>query len=175
MIQKAHPVIAKIAKYHKKSGVFAYYTADDIEQEIWVLCLDALSRYDESKAELENFLRSHVSNRLKNLKRDKYYRPEKNPSPSGAARARMNLVNAISLNNDLLKEGRILCGSEDEQGDPLEQLMAEETCEYIIEKLPHEFVEIFCDMINGNRVRKPVRQEVCDLVAKILKEREEDE
>lgn len=51
---------------------FSTYDIDDIKQEAFIICMDALTRYDE-KRPLENFLSVHLSNRLKNFVRDNYY------------------------------------------------------------------------------------------------------
>ena len=51
---------------------FYGYDSDDIKQEAFIICMDALNRYD-SKRPLENFLAVHLSNRLKNFVRDNHY------------------------------------------------------------------------------------------------------
>ena len=51
---------------------FNTYDVDDIKQEAFIICMDALERYDQ-KRPLENFLSVHLSNRLKNFVRDNYY------------------------------------------------------------------------------------------------------
>jgi RNA polymerase sigma factor (sigma-70 family) len=51
---------------------FYGYDVEDIKQEAFIICMDALERYDE-KRPLENFLAVHLSNRLKNFIRDNYY------------------------------------------------------------------------------------------------------
>lgn len=51
---------------------FGTYGIDDIKQEAFIICMDALERYDQ-KRPLENFLSVHLSNRLKNFVRDNYY------------------------------------------------------------------------------------------------------
>jgi hypothetical protein len=68
--------IQKIAKRLSKKFRFGYFTSDDIEQEIAVLCLQAMPDYDGERP-LENFLWTHAHNRLCNLKRDKYERRDK--------------------------------------------------------------------------------------------------
>ena len=59
------------------SFTFAHFDTDDIKQEGRIIALDILQKnvYDTSKP-LENFLYSHVRNRLINLKRDKFARHE---------------------------------------------------------------------------------------------------
>ena len=55
--------------------VFGYFDSDDIRQEAYIFGLEALPRYDPSRP-LENFLYSHIKNRLINFKRDKYHRTD---------------------------------------------------------------------------------------------------
>lgn len=54
---------------------FGYFDSDDIRQEAYIFGLEALPRYDPSRP-LENFLYSHMKNRLINFKRDKYHRTD---------------------------------------------------------------------------------------------------
>lgn len=51
---------------------FSTYDVEDIKQEAFIICMDALERYDQ-KRPLENFLSVHLSNRLKNFVRDNFY------------------------------------------------------------------------------------------------------
>lgn len=61
---------------------FTGYDVEDVEQEAFIECMNALPNFDQSRINssannpLENFLASHLSKRLKNLKRDKYIRME---------------------------------------------------------------------------------------------------
>ena len=66
-------IITKVAHRLAPKFTFAFYETEDIEQEAFMLGVEALARYDEGKP-LENFLYTHISNRLKNFKRDNYYR-----------------------------------------------------------------------------------------------------
>lgn len=49
------------------------FTAEDIQQEAFIMAMDAYSRWDRERP-LENFISNHLSRRLKNFVRDKYYR-----------------------------------------------------------------------------------------------------
>ena len=55
---------------------FGYHEDDDMKQEARFLALECLSSYD-NKRPLENFLWTHVRNRLFNFKRDNYQRPNR--------------------------------------------------------------------------------------------------
>lgn len=65
-------VVSRLAPKFK----FGYYEIEDIEQEGRIFALEALEKYD-SERPLDNFLYAHVHNRLFNLKRKEYFRPNK--------------------------------------------------------------------------------------------------
>ncbi len=71
--QEVIDVITRVAKKLAPKFVFASYEAEDIEQEAFLMGVEGLERYDSSKP-LENFMYAHINNRLKNFKRDNYYR-----------------------------------------------------------------------------------------------------
>lgn len=52
--------------------IFPGYEIEDIKQQAFIICLEALERYDENRP-LENFLSHNLSNRLKNFVRDNFY------------------------------------------------------------------------------------------------------
>lgn len=55
---------------------FAYHSFDDMKQQAAIFALEGLDKYDNSRP-LENFLWTHVRNRLFNYKRNNYQRPDK--------------------------------------------------------------------------------------------------
>ncbi len=84
VIDKIHLVVDRISPRY----VFNGYDLDDIKQEAFIICINALERYDYKVGPLENFLSINLSNRLKNFIRDNFYKTgdiEKkkvmNPSP----------------------------------------------------------------------------------------------
>jgi RNA polymerase sigma factor (sigma-70 family) len=68
VIDQINAVVNRIAPKYTFQG----YEVEDIKQEAFLICMDALDRYDQ-KRPLENFLSVHLSNRLKNFIRDNYY------------------------------------------------------------------------------------------------------
>lgn len=66
-------VISKKLAYKFK---FGYHDYDDMKQQISIFALEGLKNYDHTRP-LENFLWTHVRNRLFNYKRDNYQRPDK--------------------------------------------------------------------------------------------------
>lgn len=65
-------VISKKLIYKFK---FGYHEIEDMKQQAAVFALEGLENYDNSRP-LENFLWTHVRNRLFNFKRDNYFRPD---------------------------------------------------------------------------------------------------
>lgn len=55
---------------------FGYHEIEDMRQQISVFAIEGLQKYDYERP-LENFLWTHVRNRLFNFKRDNYQRPDK--------------------------------------------------------------------------------------------------
>jgi hypothetical protein len=53
---------------------FGFHTVDDIKQQGWLVAWEGLETYDNIRP-LENFLWTHVRNRLYNFKRDNFERP----------------------------------------------------------------------------------------------------
>lgn len=85
---KVVAAIEHVARVLAHNYVFGYFDLDDVRQEAARFAVEALPRYDpggfddggEPRRRLENFLFSHVKNRLINLVRDKYHR---NDPPCG--------------------------------------------------------------------------------------------
>lgn len=74
--QEVLDTILKIAKSVSYKYRFGCYTADDIHQEAVAEGLLGLEKYD-GRRPLENFLRVHISFRMRNLRRNKYERLDK--------------------------------------------------------------------------------------------------
>jgi len=174
LLDEAYPIIARIAGIRSKNGAFAYYTNEDISQEVWSMCLDALDRYDRSVGPLENYLVKHVSNRLKNLKRDKYFRPGSDLATSGHAHVRISLVNALPLDAENADSGCVILGCSSAPVNPLERVICNESMEYLRKNLPSGLADYFDDIINGNKISKILMDEIQCKVVKLLEERGDD-
>lgn len=71
--------ISAINNVTKKLGhkfKFGYHSFEDMKQQATIFALECLDKYDRARP-LENFLWTHVRNRLFNYKRDNYQRPDK--------------------------------------------------------------------------------------------------
>lgn len=69
-------VLENISKRLGHKFKFGYHSYDDMKQQAAIFALEGLEKYDNSRP-LENFLWTHVRNRLFNYKRDNYQRPDK--------------------------------------------------------------------------------------------------
>lgn len=89
--------ITKIAKALAPKYTFDCHGVEDIEQEAVLMGIEAMPRYDSSRP-LENFLYTHISNRLKNFKRDNYFRPNPTGDPERVQQNKKSILDAESLN-----------------------------------------------------------------------------
>lgn len=69
-------VLDNISKRLASKFRFAYHSIEDMKQQAAIFALEGLKNYDK-KRPLENFLWTHVRNRLFNYKRNNYQRPDK--------------------------------------------------------------------------------------------------
>lgn len=74
--QELLDTIETISKKLAYKFKFGYHEIDDMRQQISIFALEGLKNYDYNRP-LENFLWTHVRNRLFNFKRDNYQRPDK--------------------------------------------------------------------------------------------------
>jgi len=89
-------VITKIAKRLAPKYVFSGYEVEDIEQEAFLIGVMGLEKYDPSRP-LENFMYTHINNRLKTFKRDNYYRMDYGTSAQKIQDRKKSLIVPVSL------------------------------------------------------------------------------
>lgn len=129
---------------------FNTYDVDDIKQEAFIICMDALERYDQ-KRPLENFLSVHLSNRLKNFVRDNYY--TKNEEEKKKVLKPQYIINDhnITYVND--------------HDDHLDA----KNLSYVVDKhLPSEHRADYLKMINNVYIPKKKRDDLISLIKEIL-------
>jgi DNA-directed RNA polymerase specialized sigma24 family protein len=182
----------KVAKAASYKFQFGYYKPDDIEQEAYILCIEALEKYDGVRP-LENFLRVHVKRRLCNLKRDKYER--RKPCFSCPLKAyikdkdlctayeskddcklyvnwlarnssKKNLMNPVSWDNtDDVDESEMHYDT-----DILDDLAVQELLQLLDTNIPSEVRKDWIKIKNGIKIPKHRRAKVKEEIALILKE-----
>ena len=160
-------VINKICDRYAYKFQFGYFEPDDIRQEAFIIAIDALERYDESRP-LENFLAVHVKNRLNNFKRDRYYRQHKKLDENidqlnNSKKFLMDTLDISNIRDE--KEGNMRLDD-----DFIEKIANEELLEIIDEHLDVSFRSDYLRVKDGTYVPKPRREQIMEEITEILKD-----
>ena len=94
--EHAIEVITRVSKRLAPKYVFAGYEVDDIEQEAFLIGISGLAKYDPTRP-LENFMYTHINNRLKTFKRDNFYRMDYGSSAQKIQDRKKNLLEPVSI------------------------------------------------------------------------------
>jgi hypothetical protein len=157
-------VMTKVVKNHRNKA-FGIYTEDDIEQEAWTIILEKLPdfAYDRSKVKdvkksLEHWLNTILSNRLKNLFRDKFLVPQR-MIPSKKERPANNLLSPLDIQFAM----------EDSSTHYLES-MDNEFWEFLLREIPVPFLDILESLMSGERINCYYKGKLSEQIA-ALKEK----
>jgi len=164
--QDTFEIISKIAKEHSFK-TFGYLTKEDLEGEIWQICLEQLSEYTDDRGKLEHFLRVIVKNRLVNTfkkitksvrppcPRCEYYDPGNSPSDCGLfGDERMscdkwrNYVLSIESRNSLLNPTERVLDPQNEH-DFINKIIGSELINVISQQLDEKYKKDFEDLLSG--------------------------
>jgi len=153
-------VISKVAQNHKNKA-FAYYTEEDIYQEIWIMALEKLYKFKPNRGKtknieksLEHWLNAVISNQLKNLYRDKYIVPQ-----------RIH----IGKNNRLLTPADVDSLSEyEEEIDLFSILENKELWHMIIDSLSDYDIEVLDSLLSGETVTSYYKNKVLKKIFKVI-------
>lgn len=133
--------------------IFHGYEVDDIKQEAFIICMDAMERYDPSRP-LENFLSVHLSNRLKNFVRDNYYTKDQEEKKRVIKPSSLSYEESVpSYTNDV-----------DDDID------AAQFSIIIDKRLPSEYRADYLKIVNDVYVPKKRREEIISLIRELLDE-----
>ena len=164
--QEVLAVIEKIANRYCHKFKFGYFTAEDIKQEAFIIAVDALDRYDETRP-LENFLSSHVKNRLINFKRDNYCRQQKEDADikwelrNNAKKFLMEPLDISNIRDEQEKNMR-------NENDFIEDIFTREMFDLIDSELPVDLRSAYLRIKDGVYAPKPRRQQIYDEISKII-------
>jgi DNA-directed RNA polymerase specialized sigma24 family protein len=151
-------MIQTIAKRLASKYVFGYFDVKDIEQEAIIFGLEAYDRWDEIRP-LENFISVHMSNRLKNFKRDNFFRlglEESSPKRQKSNETKRNLMKPATIHPfSLFTE---------------ESIDNQDSVDFLLSKMPPLIKNDFLRMSNGVTITKGRKQAVIDSVKEILGE-----
>jgi len=158
-------IISKVVERQAAKFRFGYYEAEDMKQEAFIIAMDALDRYDSNRP-LENFLAVHVNNRLKNFKRDHFYRLDNEKHE--AKKNIMDPIDLSSVKDELESSMRV-------ENDFIELVEQKEIVNLIDKFLDVTFREDYLKILHGVYVPKPRRQQIYNEIQKILKESRDEE
>lgn len=147
VIDQINIVVNRIASKYTFHG----YEVDDIKQEAFIICMDALERYDQ-KRPLENFLSVHLSNRLKNFIRDNYYTKDEEE--------KKRVLKPKSLSNE------DYVPYQEQDNDSF--LDAKHIQQTVDKHLPAEYRADYLKLINDVYVPKRRREEIIELIKEIV-------
>lgn len=156
-------IILKVIDRIAPKYPFGYFTLDDIKQESYIICCEAIAKYDGQRP-FENFISKSLSNRLKTLIRDKYSRSniatEKHEKLNHAKRGLVDLKSCdTSVSNPVGYEA-----------DLLERLSTTEALEIVMENLPPSMRNDFNRIANGVAVQSAKKSALFNKVKEILGE-----
>lgn len=153
VIRQINKVVDRIAPRY----VFYGYEVDDLKQESFIICMEALPRYDATRP-LENFLSVHLSNRLKNFVRDNHFiNVEDNDKVKIMKPAQLDHEHSLIDQRDTfaINEEAIDCG---------------EMSRIIDKKLPAQYRMDYLKMKNDVYIAKNRREEIVIVITEILAE-----
>lgn len=129
---------------------FNTYDVNDIKQEAFIICMDALQRYDQ-KRPLENFLSVHLSNRLKNFVRDNYYTKDESEKKKVLRPKYLTNEDVVQYENEY------------------EYSFDAKNLSNIIDKhLPSQYRADYLKMINDVYIPKKRREELIELIKELV-------
>ena len=136
---------------------FYGYTVDDIKQESFIICMEALNRYDQ-KRPLENFLSVNLSNRLKNFVRDNHFVGDDNPE-----RQRVVQPAQLDFEDSIIdEEGKFATSYDDIE----EQNMVNIIDQYLPASMRMDYLKILNDIY----ITKQRKDEILDTINLLLLE-----
>jgi len=151
VIDQINKIVKKIAPRYTFYG----YPLEDIAQESFIICMEALPRYDATRP-LENFLSVHLSNRLKNFVRDNHFT---NTEDSDKVR----VMKPAQLDHEhSLVDGQQRFAIRDEQIDYRDMI------KIIDRKLPAQYRMDYLKMQNDVYVSRNRREEITIVIHEIL-------
>ena len=148
VVDKITLVINRIAPKYTFRG----YDIDDIKQEAFIICYEALERYDQ-KRPLENFLSVNLSNRLKNFIRDNNF------TKSSEDKRRVLSPKQLVFEN-------LVC---DEKANRHEHL--DEITDIIDTELPPHMRADYLKIMNNIYIPKKRRLDVLDYIRQLLEDK----
>jgi len=141
---------------------FYGYTVDDLKQESFIICMEALNRYEEGRP-LENFLSVNLSNRLKNFVRDNHFL-----TTSDEDRVKVLQPAQLDYEDTIIDDNEKYSIS---YNDIDNKAIVDLVNKYLPAQVRMDYLKI----INDVYVTKQRREEIMDMISEILEEHGYDE
>ena len=157
MTNEQYDIIDKVVRRIASKYVFGPYDYEDVCQTAWEFALMALAKWDGTRP-LENFMAVVLPNKLKNFKRNKYYRlgvGEKYADTNESKRKLMEMAEYFDSEEDK---------------DYLEKLNEADAVRRVLAKLSPSIRADFLRLANGVCLSKLRRDKVYNQVREILKD-----
>lgn len=151
VIDQIQIIVDRIAPKYTFYG----YTIDDIKQEAFIICIEALNRYEEGRP-LENFLSINLSNRLKTFMRDNYFVGNTNE-----ARKKLAQPSQLDFEDKIVDQI---------DGMSYESLDIKDMTAAIDKYIPANVRMDYLKVINDIYITKQRREEVIQIIKSILQE-----
>lgn len=191
--QEVLEVIEKVASRLCYKFKFGYHDVEDMKQQARLFAIQGMDNYDESRP-LENFLWTHVRNRLFNFKRDNFERPDKpclscpfyDPSCKNSRneceefedrrdctlyegwvsrnQRKKNLISTTSLDNTQHSRDK------NQPTSLLEHIANKEILKLIDENIPIVLRADYLRFTHGMKLSRPKKNAVINSIKSILKE-----
>ena len=152
--------ITKVARHLSPKYTFSPYDVEDIFQEAFIIGMEGLEKYDSGRP-LSGFMFTHISNRLKNFKRDKYYRLDIGNAQQ-IQNTKKNLNEAFDI--DALYS---VC-SPDQTSD---NAHLKEILQLIDEKLPAEYRRDYLKLKTNSSLPKGRKATIIKVIKEIIDEK----
>ena len=149
VIDQINIVVNRISSRYTFHG----YEVEDIKQEAFIICMDALERYDPSRP-LENFLSVHLSNRLKNFVRDNFYTKDEEE------KKKILKPSSLSYEDYVPHEEKV-------EDDKIDAQALQKTIDM---RLPAEYRSDYLKIINDVYVPKKRREEIIEIIKELIDE-----
>lgn len=153
-------IIQTVIKSHSHKYRIPGYEQEDIEQEAFLIALEAMKSWNENIGPLENFLSVFISNRLISFVRSQL---KLNFQCKDSQKALLSAVD-ISLLTPEEKESLI------DKNDVIERVEQEEIVRKIDEYLPVSLRKDFLRMRAGVKIGRGRAKKIYDFVTVLLKE-----
>jgi len=183
-------VLENISKRLAHKFRFAYHSVDDMKQQAAIFALEGLKNYDK-KRPLENFLWTHVRNRLFNYKRNNYQRPDKPchscPFFDKGCKVSINQCEKFSNKNDcelyaawakrneakknIIQPGYIESNTSFSPSTTIEPLLEnKELIKFLDSHIQTEYREIYLKLKHGLKINKSDLKKLQNHITKLMED-----